>query len=69
MQVRATALGYYRWLRRVGEEFDIPESLHEPSWQEKVDASVPATPAPAAEPVREPEPADIDYASITRIRA
>lgn len=62
MKVRATARGHFRWIRQVGEEFEIPDELHEPTWQEKVDVSVPdQSPDPVAEPASAPvEAADAD---------
>lgn len=52
MLVRATGRGFYHWIRNRGDEFEIPDDLFEPTWQEKLVAEAPAP--PAAEP--EPEP-------------
>lgn len=63
MKVRAIARGVYHWIRQVGEEFDIPDHLHEPSWQEKVEDTAPEhTPAQVAETAPAPvDPAVQDH--------
>ena len=32
MRVVATQRGFFRWLRRPGEEFDVPEHLYSKEW-------------------------------------
>jgi hypothetical protein len=59
MLVKATARGYYYWVRQPDEVFEIPDRLFSDAWMEKVDPP----PPPAEEPI---SAADIVAAQATQ---
>lgn len=52
MHVKATNRGFYKWIRQIGEEFEIPSDLFAKEWMEPMVAEelapVEVTPKPPA---------------------
>ncbi len=54
MLVKATNIGFYKWKRQIGEEFEVPDHIAKDStWMEKVEPVVSAEPAPAPEAAKQ----------------
>jgi hypothetical protein len=53
MLVEATAVGNYRWIRRVGDIFEIPDALFSPIWMKPVVPEIAPESSHRIEPIKE----------------